>query len=286
MVSFMAEVIGIRDDMYIGKGNAICARWPPPWRRASGKGSWPSGPAWSTSSATSTTPPSPWPTCSIMINHFGGVENLYGKKIAMSWAYSPSYGKPLSVPQGIIGLMTRFGMEVVLAHPPGTRSWPRWRRWPRPTPGERRDLFQDRIHGRGLCGRGRGLPKSWAPFAAMEKRTELYGQGDQKGIKALEKELLAQNSQHKDWECTEELMASTGQGQGPLPALPPGGHQRGQLRAGGGGRLGLRALPGPNLPGGGLQALHHRGHDPPGPLGPRGRRPGPAAWEAAPRCAG
>ncbi len=30
----------------------------------------------------------------------------------MTWAYSPSYGKPLSVPQGIIGLMTRFGMDV------------------------------------------------------------------------------------------------------------------------------------------------------------------------------
>ncbi len=42
-----------------------------------------------------------------------------GKKIAMTWAYSPSYGKPLSVPQGIIGLMTRFGMDVVLAHPEG-----------------------------------------------------------------------------------------------------------------------------------------------------------------------
>lgn len=47
--------------------------------------------------------------------HFGSLENLKGKKIAMTWAYSPSYGKPLSVPQGIIGLMTRFGMDVTLA---------------------------------------------------------------------------------------------------------------------------------------------------------------------------
>lgn len=37
----------------------------------------------------------------------------------MTRAYSPSYGKPLSVPQGIIGLMTRFGMDVTLAHPEG-----------------------------------------------------------------------------------------------------------------------------------------------------------------------
>lgn len=37
----------------------------------------------------------------------------------MTRAYSPSYGKPLSVPQGIIGLMTRFGMDVTTAHPEG-----------------------------------------------------------------------------------------------------------------------------------------------------------------------
>ena len=37
----------------------------------------------------------------------------------MSWAYSPSYGKPLSVPQGVVGLMTRFGIDVTLAHPEG-----------------------------------------------------------------------------------------------------------------------------------------------------------------------
>ena len=33
-------------------------------------------------------------------------------------------------------------------------------------------------------------PKSWAPFAAMEKRTNLYGEGDTDGIKALELSLI------------------------------------------------------------------------------------------------
>jgi len=55
-------------------------------------------------------------------------------------------------------------------------------------------------------------PKSWAPFKAMEERTELYGKGDMEGIKALEKRLLAQNAEHKDWECTEEMMALTKDG--------------------------------------------------------------------------
>lgn len=45
-------------------------------------------------------------------------ENLKGRKIAVSWAYAPSYAKPMSVPQGLIMLMTRFGMDVTLAHPP------------------------------------------------------------------------------------------------------------------------------------------------------------------------
>ena len=55
-------------------------------------------------------------------------------------------------------------------------------------------------------------PKSWAPFAAMEKRTNLYAEGDSDGIKALEKELLKQNAEHKDWCCTEELMKTTKNG--------------------------------------------------------------------------
>ena len=45
-------------------------------------------------------------------------KDLRKLKIAVSWAYAPSYVKPMSVPQGLIMLMTRFGMNVTLAHPP------------------------------------------------------------------------------------------------------------------------------------------------------------------------
>jgi ornithine carbamoyltransferase len=45
-------------------------------------------------------------------------KNSRGLKVAVSWAYAPSYAKPLSVPQGLIMLMPRFGMDVTLAHPP------------------------------------------------------------------------------------------------------------------------------------------------------------------------
>ncbi len=44
--------------------------------------------------------------------------DLRGKKVAVSWAYAPSYAKPLSVPQGLIMLLPRFGIDVTLAHPP------------------------------------------------------------------------------------------------------------------------------------------------------------------------
>ena len=36
--------------------------------------------------------------------------------------------------------------------------------------------------------------------------------GDQEGIDELEKELLAQNAEHKDWACTEEMMKLTKDG--------------------------------------------------------------------------
>ncbi|MFQ5694176.1 MAG: ornithine carbamoyltransferase [Nitrospinota bacterium] len=44
--------------------------------------------------------------------------NLRGLKMVVSWAYAPSYAKPLSVPQGLVLLMPRFGLDVTLAHPP------------------------------------------------------------------------------------------------------------------------------------------------------------------------
>ncbi len=50
--------------------------------------------------------------------------NLRGMKVAMTWAYAPSYARPLSVPQGIATLMPRFGLDVVIAHPPGFELMP------------------------------------------------------------------------------------------------------------------------------------------------------------------
>ena len=148
-----------------------------------------------------------------VIQHFGGIDKLKGKKVAMTWAYSPSYGKPLSVPQGVIGLFTRFGMEVHLAHPEGYEVMPEVEDVARKNAASSGGKFtKSNSMKDAFAGADIVYPKSWAPFAAMEKRTGLYGNGDFDGIKALEKELLSQNGGHKGWECTEDLMKATRDG--------------------------------------------------------------------------
>jgi N-acetylornithine carbamoyltransferase len=47
-----------------------------------------------------------------------------GKTIAVSWAYASSYQKPLSVPQDLVLLMSRYGMNVRLVHPPEYKLMP------------------------------------------------------------------------------------------------------------------------------------------------------------------
>ena len=187
MISFMADVIGIRDDMYIGKGDAYMAEVSESVQQAYNDGVLDHRPTLISLQSDSDHPTQSSADMLYLIEEFGGLENLKGKKVAVTWAYSPSYGKPLSCPQSLISLLPRFGMDVTLAHPEGY------------------DLMPEVVE------------------RAMEKRTNLYAEGDDAGIAALEKELLAQNATHKDWCSTTELMAKTAKGQQtifmhPLPA--------------------------------------------------------------------
>jgi N-acetylornithine carbamoyltransferase len=50
--------------------------------------------------------------------------DLRRKKMVVSWAYAESYSKPISVPQSLILQMPRFGLDVVLAHPPEFKLMP------------------------------------------------------------------------------------------------------------------------------------------------------------------
>ena len=213
MISFMADVIGIRDDMYIGKGNTYMHSVVNAVTEGHRDGVLEQKPTLVNLQCDIDHPTQVMADTLHLIHEFGGIENLRGKKVAMTWAYSPSYGKPLSVPQGVIGLMSRFGMNVSLAYPEGYEIMDDVvdiaRRQSEQSGGsltishDMKEAFRDADIV---------YPKSWAPFKAMEERTELYGNGDLDGIKALEKRLLAQNASHKDWECTEEMMKLTRNG--------------------------------------------------------------------------
>lgn len=213
MVSFMADIIGIRDDMYIGKGNTYMREVSESVRLGNKDGVLEQRPTLVNLQCDIDHPTQAMADMLHIINELGGVENLKGKKIAMSWAYSPSYGKPLSVPQGIIGLMSRFGMEVVLAHPEGYEVMADVEEVAKANAKKSGGSFT-KTNNMAEAFKNADIvyPKSWAPFKAMEKRTDLYGNGDFDGIKALEKELLAQNANHKDWACTEEMMKLTRDG--------------------------------------------------------------------------
>ncbi len=213
MISFMADIIGIRDDMYIGKGNAYMHEVSEAVRQGNEDGILEQRPTIVNLQCDIDHPTQSMSDMLHIIHEFGGIENLKGKKLAMTWAYSPSYGKPLSVPQGVIGLMTRMGMDVVLAHPEGYEVMPEVEEVAKKNAAASGGSFtKTNSMAEAFKDADIVYPKSWAPFAAMEKRTNLYGEGDSDGIKALEKELLAQNALHKDWACTEELMATTKEG--------------------------------------------------------------------------
>ncbi|NCB30667.1 MAG: knotted carbamoyltransferase YgeW, partial [Clostridia bacterium] len=213
MISFMADVIGIRDDMYIGKGNTYMHEVVNSVTAGNRDGVLEQKPTLVNLQCDIDHPTQAMADALHLINLYGGVENLKGKKIAMTWAYSPSYGKPLSVPQGIIGLMTRLGMDVTLAYPEGYEVMDEVVEVAKKNAAEQGGKFEiTNSMAEAFKDADVVYPKSWAPFKAMEERTELYGKGDMDGIKALEKKLLAQNAQHKDWECTEEMMKLTKDG--------------------------------------------------------------------------
>ena len=213
MVSFMADVIGVRDDMYIHQGHEYQKTFMDALEEGYRDGILEQRPTLVNLQCDVDHPTQCMADMLHIIHEFGGVENLKGKKIAMTWAYSPSYGKPLSVPQGVIGLMTRFGMDVVLAHPEGYEVMPEVEDVARANAEKSGGSFT-KTNSMEEAFRDADIvyPKSWAPFAAMEQRTKLHSAGDQAGIDALEQQLLAQNAQFKNWTCSEDMMKRTRDG--------------------------------------------------------------------------
>jgi len=213
MISFLTEVIGIGDDMFIGEGHEYMLETSQSIEQGHKDGILPQRPAVINLQCDRDHPTQSMADLLHLQKTFGGEGGLKGKKIAMTWAYSPSYGKPLSVPQGIITLMTRFGMNVVLAHPEGYDLQPETlqiaARHAEQSGGSFKKVssMEEAFAGADIV-----YPKSWAPFSVMEKRTRLLRAGEGKQVAELEKEGLALNASHQGWECTEEMMKATRDG--------------------------------------------------------------------------
>jgi knotted carbamoyltransferase YgeW len=210
MIAFFTEFIGIRDDIFLGAGHTYMQQVAAAVEDGFTAGVLEQRPYLVNLQSDIDHPTQSMADLMQLKNHFGALDNLRGKKIAMTWAYSPSYGKPLSVPQGVIGLMPRFGMDVVLAHPEGYQLIP--------DVVAKAGVFAKENGGsfkvvnsmdEAFAGADVVYPKSWAPYRVMEKRTELLRRNDTPGLKELEMACLAKNAEFKDWECTEAKMKIT-----------------------------------------------------------------------------
>jgi knotted carbamoyltransferase YgeW len=213
MISFLTEIIGIRDDVYLGTGHTYMKAVAEALDDGFNKGVLNQRPSIINLQCDIDHPTQTLADLLHLKIHFGSLEHLEGKKIAMTWAYSPSYGKPLSVPQGIIGLMTRFGMNVILAYPEGYHLIPEVVDKAGKHADESGGAFSV-VDSMDAAFEDADIvyPKSWAPYTVMEKRTELLRANDGLGLKALEEECLAHNARFKGWECTEQKMKLTKNG--------------------------------------------------------------------------
>ncbi len=139
-------------------------------------------------------------------------DDLTDRNITVSWAYSPSYAKPLSVPQGLITLLTRFGANVTLAHPPGYQ------------------LTEETMASAVANTAGGGsfrvvddmdeafrdadvvYPKSWGAYDLMVERVGANAAGDTDELAAIERRALERNALYTDWICDERRMGLTAGG--------------------------------------------------------------------------
>ena len=213
MISFLTDIIGIRDDMFLGEGNKYMREVGHALDEGFQKGILPSRPGVVNLQCDKDHPTQSLADLLHLEQQFGSLKALQSKKFVMSWAYSPSYGKPLSVPQGIIALMSRFGMNIELAYPEGYELIPEIVEMAKINSGKSGGTFAI-THSMKEAVKDADIvyPKSWAPFEVMKQRTELLKTNDVKGLDDLEKTCLAQNAKHKDWEYDTRKMNLTKNG--------------------------------------------------------------------------
>jgi len=115
-----------------------------------------------------------------------------GLTINVSYAYAASYQKPLSVPQSLILLMTRYGLNVRLTHPPEFRLMPEIVAQAEANARAAHGSFEilDDFDA-GFKGADVVYPKSWGCMLTTADKTESARIG----------------AGYQDWICDERRMA-------------------------------------------------------------------------------
>jgi N-acetylornithine carbamoyltransferase len=119
-------------------------------------------------------------------------DNTRGLKLGMAWTSAPNYVRPISVPQSVILMMPRFGIDVTLAYPPEFRLMPEIEEQARrnaSASGARFEIvneFEEAFRDADIV-----IPKSWGPL--------LHTQDKKEGLALIEK--------YPTWRCGAEQMA-------------------------------------------------------------------------------
>ena len=213
MISFLSDYIGIRDDIFLGEGHRYMREVAESLDESFAAGVLPRRPHLVNLQCDMDHPTQSMADLLHLKNTFGSIDALKGKKLVMSWAYSPSYGKPMSVPQGIISLMARFGMHIELAYPEGYSLIPELvdqaGQFARESGGSLNisHSMEEAVKDADIV-----YPKSWAPFHIMQERTRLLKSADRAGLQELEKECLANNARYTGWEYNARMQQLTRNG--------------------------------------------------------------------------
>ncbi|TDJ49098.1 MAG: ornithine carbamoyltransferase [Gemmatimonadetes bacterium] len=133
--------------------------------------------------------------CQILADYLTIRENFMdtrGLKLGVAWTSAPNYVRPLSVPQSLILMMPRFGIDVTLAYPPEFRLMPEIEEQARANAEaggasfEITHEFESAFEGADVV-----VPKSWGPLLTTQDTAE--------GLELIEK--------YPEWRCTSEHMA-------------------------------------------------------------------------------
>jgi ornithine carbamoyltransferase len=118
--------------------------------------------------------------------------SLQGRKFVISWTYAPKYVRPLSVPQSLVMLMPRFGMDVTLAYPEGYQLMPNIMETAYKNADEAGvSLTETHDMDEAFADADFLYPKSWGPIMVTEEEAEVE----------------AMAAKHESWCVTPEKMA-------------------------------------------------------------------------------